>query len=94
MNQPMILCTPDQISEQLREAVRTEFAAVVGTGAKEVLNISGVGELLDRSRPTVMKLTERERDPLPCHHISEREPRFIRSEVLAWLARQPRRVGK
>jgi excisionase family DNA binding protein len=51
----------------------------------EILTLTEAAEFLKRHRKAVMKLVY-ERD-LPAHHISKREVRFRRSELLDWLAK-------
>lgn len=51
---------------------------------QEVLTQSDVAALLRVERHTIPKLIEL---GLPCHHVGSRR-RFLRREVLAWLAAQ------
>lgn len=82
----------DQLRELVQAAVRAEIATLNATPPKEVLDMQGVCELLDRNRHTIAKLVANE--GLPAHAISDREPRFMRSEVLEWLRNRPAPLAK
>ena len=87
---PMTLAvtlTIEQLSELVREQLRAELERVKLSGIKEVLTLSEAAEFLDRHPKKVMELVRAKH--LPAHYISEREPRFKRTELLGWLDTLP-----
>ena len=93
MSGTLIVCTPDELKALVRESLREELANTDRGEPKDVLNLTEVCELLQRDRKTVMRFVHDE--SLPAHPIGERELRFRRGEVLAWLsARSVNREGE
>jgi hypothetical protein len=84
----IIVTTPEELAALVEKAVTDAVSKLPQSGAKEVLNLEECAKLLDRHERVVMSRLVAE-DKLPCHYISEREPRFLRSEVLAWLLTRP-----
>lgn len=83
----LVTLTVGQLRELVAEAIRLEVLKAIAKPMPEVLTLKQCAELLDRTTKTVMKLVQE--DGLPAHYISEREPRFRLSEVLAWLSARP-----
>lgn len=82
-----VTLTVEELGEVVATRVRHELSLVKLAAAKEVLDLTETAELLGR-HPKVVASLVREKG-LPAHYISEREPRFKRSEVLAWLDTLP-----
>jgi len=82
-----VTLTIEELSELVRDQLRAELERVKLGSAKEVLTLSEAAEFLDRHPKKVMELVRAKR--LPAHYISEREPRFKRSELLGWLDTLP-----
>lgn len=82
--------------EQLRELVRAECERAAANASvkppSEVMTLEQCAELLHRHPKIVMKMTRE--SGLPVHFISDREPRFRRSEVLEWLNSRPTEAKK
>ena len=89
MSRLAVTLTVEELTDLVRGAVRKELAAVALYDAKEVLDLAETAKLLGR-HPKVVAALVREKG-LPAHYISEREPRFKRAEVLAWLDTLPSR---
>jgi phage terminase Nu1 subunit (DNA packaging protein) len=81
-----VTLTVEQLAELVRQQVAAELAKLPTTGVKEVLTLAEVCELLDRSDRAVKQLVEQ---GMPVNYISAREPRFLRSKVLAWIETLP-----
>jgi hypothetical protein len=81
-----VTLTVGDLRDLIRAEVRAELAKLPHTGAKEVLTLAEVCDFLDRSDRAIKQLIEH---GLPVNYISAREPRFIRSKVLAWLESLP-----
>jgi hypothetical protein len=82
-----VTLTVEQLSELVREQLRVELERMPHGNVKEVFNLTEAAAFLDRHPKKVMELV---RDKLlPAHFISEREPRFKRTELLAWLDTLP-----
>ena len=93
MSQPVIVATPEQLSDLVSSAVRKAIAELPASGTKEVLTLEEAAEFLGRHPKVLSKMVQR--DNLPAHYISEREPRFLRSELIKWLTErdsQPRQL--
>jgi hypothetical protein len=82
----LVTLTVDELRELVREQTRAELGRLATTSAREVLTLKELEEFLDRSERSIKKLIEQ---GLPAYYISDREPRFIRSKVLAWLETLP-----
>lgn len=82
--------------QQLRELIRSECELAVAKASagppSEVMTLEQCAEFLHRHPKVVMKLTKESN--LPVHFISDREPRFRRSEVLEWLTTLPKEARK
>jgi excisionase family DNA binding protein len=87
MSDLAVTLTVEQLAELVRKAVRDEVARLPQSGAREVLTLPEAAELLGRHPKVVMQLVRT--GSLPAHFISEREPRFKRTELLAWLDTLP-----
>jgi len=90
-NDMIVQLTVGELQKMMREAVDFALARHASEQQPEVLNTQQVADLLGRHAKTVPALIER---GLPAHYISDREPRFKRVEVLAWLDSLPTRGGK
>ena len=86
-----VTLTVEELGALVRDSVKAELSKLSAAAPHEVLTLTQVAELLHRSEKTVMESLVEERH-LPVHYISEREPRFRRSEVLVWLSQQPTRL--
>jgi predicted DNA-binding transcriptional regulator AlpA len=84
--QMLVSLTTDQLAELLEQASARALAAVVSKQQAEVLDLRDCAALLKCTTKTVAKYVQTR--ALPCHYISSTEPRFRRSEVLAWLTEQ------
>lgn len=84
-----VTLTIGQLRQLVQDAVGELLAQQPAAGAREVLNLEQVAELLGRHPRTIKGLIEER--ALPVHYISDREPRFKRSEVLAWMNTLPTR---
>lgn len=56
---------------------------------EQALRIEAVAELVDLSPSTVYRLAREGRFPSP-RRVTERVPRWLRSEIIAWLQTRPR----
>lgn len=84
----VISLTTQQLSDLVTQSVAGAVAKLVAEQQKEVLNLDECAALLQRTTHTVMKVLVKTKG-LPVHFISEREPRFKRSQVIAWLDTLP-----
>lgn len=82
-----VTLTVEELGELVRGQLRAELERVKLGSAKEVLTLIEAAEFLDRHPKKVMELVRAKR--LPAHYISEREPRFKRTELLGWLDTLP-----
>lgn len=82
----LVTLTVDELREVVSELTRAELAKLPAAGPKEVMTLKELEEFLDRSERSIKKLIEH---GLPAHYISDREPRFVRAKVLAWLETLP-----
>jgi hypothetical protein len=82
----LVTLTVDELRELVSEQTRAELAKCPAANVKEVLTLRELEEFLDRSERSIKKLIDQ---GLPAYYISDREPRFIRSKVLAWLETLP-----
>lgn len=90
----VVTLTTDQLAELLEQANARALAKLAAEQQAEVLDLRECASLLKCTTKTVTSRV-RERG-LPCHYISPSDPRFRRSEVLAWLSAQTieRAAGK
>lgn len=82
----VIVTTAEELASVVRKAVDDALAARDANPPREILTLAQAAELLDRHPKSVMTLVKSR--GLPAHFISERQPRFRRSELLAWLSAQ------
>lgn len=87
MSELAVTLTVEQLGQLVAERVREELARAPLTPQPEVMTLAECAAFLRRHPKIVTKLTRDE--ALPVHYISDREPRFRRSEVLAWLDSRP-----
>ena len=87
MSELAVTLTVEQLKELVKESLRAELEKMPLVVPPEVLTLTEAAELLRRHPKIVTKLVRE--DDLPVHYISEREPRFRRSELLAWLDKRP-----
>jgi hypothetical protein len=92
MNELAVTLTVEQLRLLVASAVREELAKQPLVAPPEVLTLQDAADMLHRHPKIVTKLVREE--GLPCHFISEREPRFRRSEILAWLGSRPSKPGE
>lgn len=83
----VVVLSPEQLSEVIGKAVREALAQLPQAGAREVLSLQEAADFLGRHPKVVTKLVRE--SGLPAHYISDREPRFLRSELVAWLQSRP-----
>lgn len=83
----VVVISPEDLAELVRGAVREEVAKLPIANAKEVMTVHEVAELLNRHWKIVMSELVKKRG-LPVHYISAHEPRFLRTEVLRWIAEE------
>ena len=83
----IVTLTLGELAAMVRETSTEAVVAAALNPPKEVLMLDEVAELLGRHKKTIPTLVKEA--GLPAHRISERELRFRRSEVLAWLSAQP-----
>ncbi len=81
-----ILMTEEELDARIEQKVALALAAAAAAGPKETLTLTEVCALLAVTRRTVLTFIQ-ERG-LPHTPIGPRKNRFIRSEVLAWWAKQ------
>lgn len=82
MSAAIIVTTPGELAELVSNAVAEAVSKLPQSGAQEVLNLQGAAEFLGRHAKVVSQLVRDEE--LPAHYISEREPRFLRDELIEW----------
>jgi hypothetical protein len=83
-----VTLTVEQLGALVAERVRAELARMPLVVPPEVMTLEETAALLKRHPKIVTRLTREA--GLPVRYISAREPRFKRSEVLAWLDSLPR----
>lgn len=89
MSERLVVLEASELERLLETTVMRSIARLTPAEPKEVLTLEEAARFLGRSAKSVtMMVLER---GLPAHYISEREPRFKRSELLAWLATLPTR---
>jgi excisionase family DNA binding protein len=79
--------TRSELETVVLRAVELGVAKAVASADAEVMTLKEVAAYLKRHPKVVMKLVRS--DGLPAHFISDREPRFRRTEVLAWVSARP-----
>ena len=83
----IVVLTSEQLQELVDRAVAKAVVSIPQSGAREILSLKQAADFLDRAPRTVTELVKTR--GLPAHYISDREPKFIRSELVAWLANLP-----
>jgi hypothetical protein len=91
--QLIVTLTTDQLAELVETSAARAVEKLVANQQAEVLDLEECAALLKRNEKIVMGVLVKKRG-LPVHYISEREPRFKRSEVLNWLDTLPNRPAK
>jgi hypothetical protein len=86
--QLIVTLTTDQLAELVETSAARAVAKLVASQQQEVMSLSVCAALLDRNEEIVMRVLVKKKG-LPVHYISDREPRFKRSEILAWLDALP-----
>lgn len=87
MSELAVTLTIEQLGELVEVRVAKAVAQLIETQEREVLDLTHAAKLLKRHPKVLMKMVRSEN--IPVHFISGREPRFRRSELLAWLSAQP-----
>jgi len=87
MSAPIIVMTEEQVRALVSSAVAETVKAHTGDA---VLDEDECAELLKVSKVTLRRYTKTR--GLPAHPLSERELRFMRSEVLNWVSSQKLRL--
>jgi len=82
-DQLVVTCTVAQFEQLVQQASAKAVAQLHEQSQRQVMALAEVATMLDRHPKSVMKLVKDQ--GLPCHYISAREPRFIKSEVLQWV---------
>lgn len=83
----IVVITPEQLAELVNKAVTEAVSRLPQSGAQEVLSLQEAADFLGRHPKVITQLVREE--GLPAHYISEREPRFLRSELITWLRARP-----
>lgn len=89
--QMIVTLTAAQLAEIVEQSAARALEKLVANQQSEVMELDECAKLLRRTPDTVMAVLVKKKG-LPCHFISDREPRFKRSEVLAWLDTLPSRA--
>lgn len=89
--QLLVTLTTDDLAKLLEQCTARALEKIMASQQQEVIDLAECSALLKRTPQTVMDVLVK-RKALPCHFISAREPRFKRSEVLAWLDTLPTRA--
>jgi hypothetical protein len=92
MNQPIVVLTPEQLEEVVDRVFVKRIGQMPQGGAKEVFTLQEAADFLGRHPKVVTRMVREE--GLPAHYISEREPRFMRAELIAWLGTRPTRAAE
>jgi excisionase family DNA binding protein len=85
----LVTMTKRQLAELLKD---TLSGSVKAANEPEVMTMQQVAHMLDVHTKTLMNKVVKERG-LPVHYIGPKDPRFRRSEVLAWLSEQGKEVA-
>lgn len=83
----VVVMSAERVRALIDEAVTKANARSAPAVVKEVLSLTEAAEFLGRHPRQVTRLVREE--GLPAHYISEREPRFKRTELLAWIDSRP-----
>lgn len=85
----LVVLEASELERLLESTVTKAIARLAPSEPKEVLTLEEAARFIGRS-PKSMTSIILERG-LPAHYISDREPRFKRAELLAWLDTLPKR---
>ncbi len=88
MSDLLVTLTTDQLSALIESSTSRAIEKLVAAQLPEVLDLEQCAALLKRNEKVVMGVLVKKRN-LPVHFISDREPRFKRPEVMAWLDTLP-----
>jgi hypothetical protein len=91
--QLIVTLTTDQLAELVETSAARAVERLVANQQAEVMDLEECAAMLKRNEKIVMGVLVKKRG-LPVHFISEREPRFKRSEVLTWLDSLPSQPTK
>lgn len=86
--QLVVALTTEELEALLEGCTARAVEKVVASQLPEVLDLEDCAKLLKRHPKTVMSTLVKKKG-LPCHFISPQDPRFKRTEVLAWLDTLP-----
>ncbi|HEY3237725.1 MAG TPA: helix-turn-helix domain-containing protein [Polyangiaceae bacterium] len=75
----VVVLSPEQLQDIVEQALR---AGLNAREQREVLTTEQCCTLLEITRKTLMRYVS---EGLPCHSLSDREQRFLRGEVTAWI---------
>lgn len=88
----LVTLTTDELTELIRETVRSELERIQAQPPRQVLNLSQAAELLDRHPHMVMRYVRA--GLLTAHFISPREPRFYMRDLFAFIDSMPTQPAK
>lgn len=89
MNAPLaVTLTTTELEELVAKSVTGIVNKLLEERQSEVMNLEECAAFLQRHKKVVMSVLVKEKG-LPVHYISERDPRFKRTEVLNWLSTLP-----
>jgi hypothetical protein len=84
----LVVIETAELARLVRESVREEVAVLAkGATVPEIMDLNEAAKFVRRSRQVLMLLVKQ--GSVPAHFISDREPRFKRVELLAWLDTLP-----
>lgn len=83
----IVTLTTDELSSLIERAAERAVAKAV-ENQKEILDLDECAALI-KYHPRIVMNTIVKKRGLPVHFVSDREPRFRRSEVLKWLDALP-----
>ena len=90
--QLIVTLTTDQLADLIEVSAARAVEKLVANQQHEILDLEECAAMLKR-HPKVVMATLVKKKGLPCHFISERDPRFKRAEVMAWLDTLPSQRG-
>jgi hypothetical protein len=88
MSDLLVTLTTSQLAELVEASTSRAIEKLVAAQNHEVLDLEECAALLKRNEKVVMGVLVKKRK-LPVHFISGREPRFKRTEIMAWLDTLP-----
>jgi excisionase family DNA binding protein len=88
MSELAVTLTVEQLKKIIDDTVSNALSRHESEPVKEVFTLLEAAEFLGRHPRQISKLIREQ--ALPAHYISDREPRFRRSELLNWLASRPK----